>query len=101
MNNMYDVLADKLSAESLADRLALENANEELRVGNAVRSQLKMSLPEQNKKFKNIRSTILLKKVIEKRVGTFDIIYQVGILILLLAIVMISVTAFEPESDNA
>ena len=53
MNNMYDVLADKPSAESLADRVALENANEELRVGNAVRSQLKMSLPEQNKKFKN------------------------------------------------
>jgi hypothetical protein len=53
MNNMYDVLADKPSAESLADRVALENANEELRVGSAQRAPAKMSLPDQNKKFKN------------------------------------------------
>ena len=46
-------------------------------------------------------SVIPLAGMLSSRVGTFDIIYQVGILILLLAIVMISVTAFEPESDNA
>ena len=53
MRNMYDILANKPSAESLADRVALENANEELRVGNAKRAKDKISLPEQTKKFKN------------------------------------------------
>tara|TARA_B100001939_G_scaffold313873_1_gene297917 strand:+ start:1 stop:4746 length:4746 start_codon:yes stop_codon:yes gene_type:complete len=53
MNNMYDVLADKPSAESLADRVALESANEKLRVGKPQTAKRKMSLPEQSKKFKN------------------------------------------------
>ena len=46
-------------------------------------------------------TVIPLAGLLSSKVGSFDAIYQVAIVILMVAIAMLSVTAFEPESDDA